>query len=89
MFRDFKEYGFRLESTHLRQAERVSRLLLCVCLAYVWLLNAGVWVAKRGWRRQVDRHARRQLSYFQIGWRFLRQAWCKGQPLHTQLYAYA
>ena len=51
MFRDFKELGFRLETTHLRDPARVSRLLLCVCLAHVWLMKAGVWVSKRGLRR--------------------------------------
>lgn len=88
MFRDFKEFGFRLETTHLKDPERVSRLLLCVCLAHVWLMNTGVWASKRGWRRRVDRHRKRQLSYFQIGWRFLQQLWACGLPLRCELTAY-
>ena len=88
MFRDFKEFGFRLETTHLRDEERVSRLLLGVCLAHVWLMNAGVWVSKRGLRRRVDRHKARQLSYFQIGWRFLQHAWACGLPLRCEMAAY-
>jgi len=103
MFRDFKEFGFRLETTHLRDPQRVSRLLLCVCLAHVWLMNAGVWlmnagvwlmnagvwVSKRGLRRQVDRHRQRQLSYFQIGWRYLQKLQACGLPLRCALEAYA
>lgn len=46
MFRDFKEFGFRRETTHLKDPERVSRLLLCVCLAHVWLLS----YFQIGWR---------------------------------------
>ena len=88
MFRDFKGFGFRLEATHLRDKERVSRLLLCVCLAHVWLMNAGVWASKRGLRRQVDRHKRRQPSYFQIGWRLSQKLWACGQPLRCELQAY-
>lgn len=88
MFRDFKEFGFRLETTHLKDPERVSRLLLCVCLAHVWLMNAGVWVSKRGLRRRVDRHKKRQLSYFQIGWRSLQKLLACGQPLRCELAAY-
>jgi hypothetical protein len=42
MFRDFKEFGFRLETTHLKDPERVCRLLLCVCLAHVWLMKSRV-----------------------------------------------
>ena len=88
MFRDFKEFGFRLETTHLRHPERVSRLVLCVCLAHVWLMNAGVWASKRGVRRQVDRHKKRQLSYFQIGWRLLQKRVVCRQPLRCEFHAY-
>lgn len=88
MFRDFKEFGFRLETTHLCDPERVSRLLLCVCLAHVWLMNMGVWVSKRGLRRRVDRHKKRQLSYFQIGWRYLQKLLACGQPFRCELDAY-
>lgn len=88
MFRDFKEFGFRLETTRLRDPERVSRLLLCVCLAHAWLMNAGVWATKRGLRRRVDRHRVRQLSHFQIGWRYLQQRWACGSPLRCELTAY-
>ena len=89
MFRDFKEFGFRLETTHLRDPARVSRLLLCVCLAHVWLMNAGVWVSKRGFRRQIDRHKKRQLSYFQIGWRYLQTCLARGLPLRCKMEAYS
>lgn len=89
MFRDFKEYGFRLETTRIKDPERFSRLLLGVCLAYVWLLNAGIWVSKNGLRKLVDRRAVRQLSYFQIGWRYLRHAMIKAQPIRCQLIAYS
>ena len=88
-YRDFKEFGFRLETTRLSDPERVSRLLLCVCLAHIWLMNAGVWVSKRGLRRQVDRHKKRQLNYFQIDWRFLQKLLACGQPLRCELGAYA
>ena len=77
-----------LETTHLRESERVSRLLLCVCLAHVWLMNAGVWISKRGLRRQVDRHKKRQLSYFQIGWRFLQKLLACGLPLRCEMAVY-
>ncbi len=88
MFRDLKEFGFRLETTRLRDPERVSRLLLCVCLAHVWLMNAGVWVSKRGLRGQIDRHTTRQLSYFQIGWRFVQQQHARGLPLRCEMAVY-
>jgi hypothetical protein len=73
LFGDLKRHGFDLESTHLRHIERLSRLTLLVALLYVWMLWTGVRTINQGERHWVDRHDRRDLSVFQIGWRFL--AW--------------
>jgi len=51
-------------------------------------MNAGVWVSKRGLRRRVDRHKKRQLSYFQIGWRHLQNRLACGLALRCQLAVY-
>jgi hypothetical protein len=72
MFRDFKEQGFRLEKTRLRDPERVSRLVLCVCLAYVFALLLGEQVVERGEQKRVQRSAKSPLSLFQTGLRYLR-----------------
>jgi hypothetical protein len=71
MFGDLKDNGFDLESTHLRSFLRLSRLTLAVALLYAWLITRGVQVVKAGRRRLVDRADRRDLSIFQIGWRFI------------------
>jgi len=68
MFGDFKGHGFDLESTHLRNFLRLSRLTLAVVLLYVWLLAFGARVIKNGQRRLVDRNDRRDYSLFRIGW---------------------
>lgn len=73
MFRDFKEQGFRLEKTRLMEKERVSRLVLCVCLAYVWMVRLGVQIAGSSLQRQVDRRRKAQLSLFQMGLRYLKR----------------
>lgn len=73
MFRDFKEQGFRLEKTRLTDGERVSRLVLCVCIAYVFLLCLGERIEREGKRRAVDRHTKPQLSLFQVGVRYLKR----------------
>jgi hypothetical protein len=88
MFRDFKECGFRLEQTRIRLPERISRLLLGICLAYVWLLSAGVWLTKRGFRRQIDRRRKRQLSYFQLGMRYLQHLLTRDTRLPCTLRIY-
>lgn len=68
MFGDWKGHGFDLESTHLRHFQRLSRLTLAVALLYVWLLRVGQRAIRRGLRHWVDRHDRRDLSLFRIGW---------------------
>ena len=67
MFGDFKGHGFDLESTHLRNFLRLSRLTLAVALLYVWLIAYGSKVIKDGLRPLVDRKDRRDLSIFRIG----------------------
>ena len=71
MFGDFKKHGFDLESTMLRHAPRLSRLTLAVAFLYVWLLSIGSRTIRAGLRHLVDRKDRRDLSLFQIGWRFI------------------
>lgn len=72
MFRDFKEQGFHLEKTRLRETERVSRLVMCVCLAYVFALLLGEQVIERGDHKRVQRSLKSPMSLFQIGLRYLK-----------------
>jgi len=71
MFGDMKDHGFDLEATHLRRLERIQRLMLGVCMAYVWLVALGSWVIKNGHRHLIDRKDRRDKSYFRLGWDWL------------------
>lgn len=71
MYGDLKGHGFDLEATHLNDVDRISRLVLAVCLAFVWLITLGAWVVKRGYRYLVDHKSRRDKSYFRIGWDWL------------------
>ena len=68
MYGDMKGHGFDLEATHLDDPERISRLVLGVCIAFVWFITLGSWVVKRGLRHFVDHKSRRDKSYFRIGW---------------------
>jgi hypothetical protein len=74
MFGDWKGHGWDLQTTHLRQPDRLSRLTLALCLLYVWLVLYGQRVIKAGWRTWVDRHDRRDLSIFRIGWNVLQRS---------------
>lgn len=81
MFRDFKEQGFRLDKTHLECAQRVSILVMCVCIAYTWTLLLGVDLEKAGKRKEVDRATKPQLSLFQFVFRYLRRCFARREEM--------
>jgi hypothetical protein len=83
MFGDMKGHGMDLEATRLHHFLRLSRLTLVVALLYVWLVTIGRWVIKHGQRRLVDRADRRDLSVFQLGWRYLER--CLTNALDVQI----
>jgi len=88
MFGDFKGHGFDLEATHLRDADRISRLVWGVCVAFVWLIAVGSWVVKRGLRRLVDCKSRRDKSYFRIGWNWVARCCRLGVPVPFRFMPY-
>jgi hypothetical protein len=81
MYGDMKGHGFDLEATHLDDIDRIARLVLAVCLAFVWLITLGAWVVKRGFRYLVDHKSRRDKSYFRIGWDWLARCLRLGKPV--------
>lgn len=88
LYGDLKGHGFDLEATHLLHADRISRLMLGVCIAFVWFICLGSWVVKRGFRYLVDRKTRRDKSYFRLGWDWLRRCSRLNQPLKLHFRPY-
>lgn len=88
MFGDFKKHGFDLESTHLQHFQRLSRLTLAVALLYLWLLTQGSRAIKNGSRHLVDRHDRRDRSFFTIGCRFVKYCLHQNRHLNISLIPY-
>lgn len=88
LYGDLKGHGFDLEGTHLDDAGRLARLVLGVCLVYVWLIVLGSVVVKRGLRYLVDRRSRRDKSYFRIGWDYLEHRLRLGEPIPIRFSPY-
>jgi hypothetical protein len=80
MYGDFKKHGFDLEHTMLRHFLRLSRLTLAVAILYVWLVSVGTHTIRSGLRSLVDRTDRRDLSIFQIGFRFIERCLTNALP---------
>ena len=70
-FSDQKSRGFHLHKSHLSDQERLSRLLMAACLAYIWIVYLGAVCAKDGWMTVIHRGDRCDLSLFQTGLRLL------------------
>ena len=81
MYGDMKGHGFDLEATHLADADRISRLVLAVCLTFVWFITLGSWVVKRGFRHLLDHKSRRDKSYFRLGYDWMERCLRLNQPV--------
>lgn len=88
MFGDFQENGFHLHQSRLYKPARLSRLLLALAWVYTWLIHLAAWAVKRGFRPLIDRNDRRDLSYFQLGPRWLQQALINGARVHVGFKPY-
>ena len=54
MFRDWQSGGFELGKTGITDHKRFARLILLVCLVYLWFVSIGRWLVKRGYRTLLD-----------------------------------
>jgi len=67
-FSDQKSRGFNLQKSHLSHPDRIARLLIASCLAYVWIIYLGVQARNSDdIMRQIHRTDRCDLSFFQLG----------------------
>jgi hypothetical protein len=81
-FLDDKSAGFQLESGEIRDADALARLGLVLATATLYLVSTGTTVVMLGLRSRIDTHWHRGLSYFQIGWRWIRYALAHLEYLH-------
>ena len=88
LYGDLKGHGFDLQATHLRDPDRLSRLVLAVCWVFVWYMTLGSWVIKNGKRAQIDVKSRRDKSYFRLGWDWINECLRHGAPLRLWFHPY-
>jgi hypothetical protein len=71
LFGQQKSRGFALNRTRMTMPEHIDRLLLAIAIATCLTLGLGTHLVIIKQTKQVDRSDRRDLSLFQLGWRYL------------------
>ena len=72
--RDWKSYGFDLETSHITADQRLDRLLLGLATATLWLLHLGHWVTLSGRASWLVADHRRDYSMFRLGRDYARRS---------------
>jgi Transposase DDE domain len=85
-FSDQKSRGFHIHQSHISDPQRLSRLLIAACLAYIWIVYLGSLCEKEGWGRIIHRSDRCDLSLFQLGLRLLEYVINENLPILVQFY---
>lgn len=75
LFAALKSRGFNLESTHFCHAERLSKLIALLALAFCWAMLTGLWQQQQQ-PIPLKSHGRRAKSLFRLGCDFLRRICC-------------
>jgi len=85
-FSDQKSRGFNIHKSHLTDPQRLSRLLIASCLAYIWLVYLGSLCKKERWQSIIHRRKRCDLSLFQLGLRLLEHFLNEELPIPVQFH---
>lgn len=77
-FSDQKSRGFFIHKTRLKKRHRIDKLLICTCLAYIWVVFLGVFVKNDTKKyKKIARKDRKDISLFQIGLRWIKSGYFK------------
>jgi Transposase DDE domain len=85
-FSDQKSRGFHLHKSHISDVQRLSRLFIAACWAYIWIVYLGSVCAKDRWRHIIHRSTRCDLSLFQWGLRLLEYFLNEELPIPVQFH---
>jgi len=85
-FSDQKSRGFHIHKSHISDPQRLSRLLIAACLAYIWMIYLGSLCEKERWREIIHRRKRCDLSLFQLGLRILEHFLNEELPIPVQFH---
>ena len=85
-FSDQKSRSFHVQKSHIEAPERLSRLLIGLCLAYIWVVYLGVLCKREGWQHIIHRRSRCDLSLFRLGLQLLEYFLNEGFSIPVQFH---
>ncbi len=88
LFSDKKSRGFHIHKSHLAKPERLSRLLIAACLAYIWMIYLGMYVLHNGYRTLIDQPHRQDKSIFRLGMDWLKYCLKQGKPFRVRFFLF-
>ena len=68
-FKDYKSAGFDLTRSRIRDAQRLTSLVMLLDIAHLIAVIVGILVVQAGRRARLDWHGERGLSFLQLGLR--------------------
>lgn len=71
MFKALKSSGFNIEDTHLKDQERIAKLISVVFIAFLWCYNVGIYVDQNIKPIIFKKHGYRAKSLFKYGLEFI------------------
>ena len=72
LFGCLKSRGFNLESTHMKDPDKISKLFAILTIAFTWAHIVGEWIHKKN-PIKTKKHGRKAKSLFRLGLDFLRK----------------
>jgi len=85
-FSDQKSRGCHIHQSPISDVQRLSRLLIAACLAYIWIVYLGSICEKDRWTPIIHRRKRCDLSLFQLGLRLLEYFLNEELPIPVQFH---
>ena len=67
MFKAFKTHGFNIENTHIKEIDRIKKLVALVGMAFCWCYLIGIFQQQQGKKIAILKHGRPQYSCFYFG----------------------
>ena len=90
LFRDWQSGGFELGKTGITNHDRFDRLIILVCLVYLWFVSIGRWLVKRGYRTLLDAGAseawQQSLFTLAVAWQNRLRTFDQSMPVFWFVY---